>query len=80
MPTLTTTPVALPQNKELEASDQEFELDIRISMVEMAHPTLSTSQVNTCVSNNTCETQYTCDCATETCSGGTCDTCNRPYC
>lgn len=73
MPTLTTTPVALPHNRELEASDQEFELDIRISMVKTAHPTLSNSQVYTCVSNNTCETEETCACATE-------DTCNAPYC
>lgn len=80
MPTLTTTPIALPQDKELETSDQ-FELDIRISMVKLPMPTLNNTQIG--VTCNTCIDS--CGCATGACSyenncTGTALTCNHPYC
>jgi hypothetical protein len=73
MPTLTATPVAMPQGKEFELDDQEFELDVRISTIDI-HPAqvynMSYTAANTCVSpgcTGSCGSCYTvCGCTNVT--------------
>lgn len=77
MPTLTVTPLALPQSQELELSGQEFELDIRISSVKIPMPTSNlTPTEDVGCSGYTC----TCGCSNENNCTGTALTSNRPYC
>lgn len=67
MPTMTTTTMALPQGTEQEL-DQEFELDIRVSMPKGASPqSVHVSYPGTCGCSDSCALSC----------GGTCDvTCN----
>lgn len=76
MPTLTVTPIALPQGQELELSNQEFELDIRISAAKIPMPTSNFTPTE----DKGCS-GYTCACYSyENDCTGTALTCNRPYC
>lgn len=92
MPTLTATPMALPQGTEQEV-DQDFELDIRVLMPNVAHPQShqvsapgtcgcsdgscgGTCDDNTCAGS--CGATCTCCCSCR----GTCDSCSScwPFC
>lgn len=84
MPTLTATPMALPQRTEQEG-DQDFELDIRISMlnpIEVVGPVFSGSRActtNAIASCGSCESLCLCQSnefnscvCTESCNSCTC--------
>lgn len=73
-----TTPVAIPQGKELEMEDQEFELDIRVSTFTTSLPTNAYTPAGcpgpTVSCNGTCAGTCTCysDCGTCATNCGTC--------
>ncbi len=67
MPTLTATPVAIPQD-----TDQEFELDIRVATMKASMPILGPTTAQTCDScANDCTFQTACGSCN---SCGTCGT------
>lgn len=84
MPTLTATPLAMPQGKEFELDDQEFELDIRISMPT---PVMPQDSVATAAGDYTCQSCASCaTCAQVSCPScagscaSYCGICQSAYC
>lgn len=72
MPPMIATPLAVPSSTEQE-SDQEFELDIRISTSKTPQPSLNVTNYGT-----GCCTEISCGACTETYC--TYCTCNRGIC